>query len=124
VYCISRLRFSDIGGMAEVDEQKVCIKFWVRLGKMYVGIAKNQRKPQLLLLFPLCLITSNVYDNFKAALKANLISCGRMCPCDVIVCLTLNLLKTTIVAPPINASKWKMGFNSAFKGLKYVVSMT
>jgi len=26
VYCISRLRFSDIGGMAEVDEQRVCIK--------------------------------------------------------------------------------------------------
>jgi len=30
--------------------------------------------------------------------------------------LTLNLLTTTIVAPPINASKWRMGFNSAFKG--------
>src|SRR5215510_13160416 len=30
--------------------------------------------------------------------------------------LTLNLLKTTIVAPPSNASKWQMGFNSAFKG--------
>jgi len=34
VYCISHLRFSDIGGMAEVDEQRVCIKFCVRLGKM------------------------------------------------------------------------------------------
>ena len=33
VCCISRLRFSDIGGMAEVDEQRVCIKFCVRLGK-------------------------------------------------------------------------------------------
>jgi hypothetical protein len=33
------------------------------------------------------------------------------------VCLTLNLLTTTIVAPPSNASKWQMGFNSAFKGL-------
>jgi hypothetical protein len=32
--------------------------------------------------------------------------------------LTLNLLMTTIVAPPSNASKWQMGFNSAFKGLK------
>src|SRR5215469_9093831 len=31
-------------------------------------------------------------------------------------CLTLNLLTTTIVAPPSNASKWQMGFNSAFKG--------
>jgi len=31
--------------------------------------------------------------------------------------LTLNLLTTTIVAPPSNASKWQMGFNSVFKGL-------
>jgi hypothetical protein len=31
--------------------------------------------------------------------------------------LTFNLLPTTIVAPPSNASKWQMGFNSAFKGL-------
>ena len=35
--------------------------------------------------------------------------------------LTLNLLTTTIVAPPSNASKWQMGFNSAFKGLKVKV---
>ena len=32
--------------------------------------------------------------------------------------LTLNLLTTTIVAPPSNTKKWQMGFNSAFKGLK------
>jgi len=31
--------------------------------------------------------------------------------------LTLNLLTTTIVAPPSKASKWQMGFNSEFKGL-------
>jgi hypothetical protein len=31
--------------------------------------------------------------------------------------LTLNMLTTTIVAPPSNASKWQMGFNSEFKGL-------
>ena len=30
--------------------------------------------------------------------------------------LTLNLLTTTIVAPPSNATKWQLGFNSAFKG--------
>ena len=36
--------------------------------------------------------------------------------------LTLNLLTTTIVAPPSNASKWQMGFNSAFKGL--ILSLT
>ena len=35
------------------------------------------------------------------------------------IVLTLNLLTTTIVAPPSNASKWQMGFNSAFKGLNY-----
>jgi hypothetical protein len=28
---------------------------------------------------------------------------------------------TTIVAPPSNASKWQMGFNFAFKGLKVKV---
>jgi len=27
------------------------------------------------------------------------------------------MLTTTIVAPPSNASKWQVGFNSAFKGL-------
>jgi len=36
------------------------------------------------------------------------------------VLLTLNLLTTTIVAPPSNASKWQMGFNSAFKRLIFV----
>jgi hypothetical protein len=34
--------------------------------------------------------------------------------------LTLNLLTTTIVVPPSNASKWQMGFNSAFKGLNVI----
>ena len=38
--------------------------------------------------------------------------------------LTLNLLTTTIVAPPSNASKWQMGFNSAFKGLKLLKYLT
>ena len=31
--------------------------------------------------------------------------------------LTLKPLTSTIVAPSSNASKWQMGFNSAFKGL-------
>jgi len=35
----------------------------------------------------------------------------------VIVLLTLNLLTTTIVALPSNASEWQLGFNSVFKGL-------
>jgi hypothetical protein len=30
--------------------------------------------------------------------------------------LTLNLLTSTIVAPPRNASKWQTGFNSAYPG--------
>ena len=34
-----------------------------------------------------------------------------------IILLTLNLLTTSIVAPPSNAIKWQMGFNSAFKAL-------
>ena len=33
------------------------------------------------------------------------------------VSLTLILLKWTIWRAPSNASKWRMGFNSAFKGL-------
>ena len=36
--------------------------------------------------------------------------------------LTRNLLTTTIVAPSSNASKWQMGFNSAFKGLNAELS--
>ena len=37
--------------------------------------------------------------------------------------LTLNLLTTTIVAPPSNASKWQMGFNSAFKWLTELLNI-
>jgi hypothetical protein len=33
--------------------------------------------------------------------------------------LTLTLLTWTIWRAPTNASKWRMGFNSAIKGLKY-----
>ena len=36
--------------------------------------------------------------------------------------LTLILLTWTIWRAPTNASKWRMGFNSAFKGLKYKLS--
>ena len=37
--------------------------------------------------------------------------------------VTLNLLTTAIVAIPSNASKWQMGFNSAFKGLNTIPQM-
>jgi hypothetical protein len=40
-----------------------------------------------------------------------------MVVCFVCFCLTLNLLTSTIDAPPSNASKWQMGFNSSFKGI-------
>jgi hypothetical protein len=39
---------------------------------------------------------------------------------QILTPLTLNLLTTTIFAPPSNASKWQMAFNSAFKGLKHI----
>ena len=45
-------------------------------------------------------------------------ACSRVDFTYSVLCLTLNLLTTTIVAPPCNANKWQMGFNSAFKGLK------
>ena len=37
--------------------------------------------------------------------------------------LTLNLPTTTIVAPPSNASKWQIGFNSAFKELSHMAAV-
>jgi hypothetical protein len=45
-----------------------------------------------------------------------------ICKCFIVnkfseLYLTLKLLTTTIAAPPSNASKWQVGFNSAFKGL-------
>jgi hypothetical protein len=43
---------------------------------------------------------------------------------DMRITLTLNLLTTTVVAPPSNASKWQMGFNSAFKVLIYNLNTT
>ena len=45
--------------------------------------------------------------------------CSIFCPCVFYFSeLTPNLLMTTIVETPSNASKWQMGFNSAFKGLR------
>ena len=67
---------------------------------MYGGRDSQYISSLLLLLFKLF---SLVFCYVAVYLKAN---------------LTLNLLTTTIVAPPSNASKWQMGFNSAFNGLK------
>ena len=44
--------------------------------------------------------------------------------CDIgefSLCLTLILLTWTIWRAPTNASKWRMGFNSAFKGLTLIL---
>jgi hypothetical protein len=54
---------------------------------------------------------------FQFAIKDINIAIYRYLACCFVRVLTLNLLTTTIVAPPSNASKWQMGFNSAFKGL-------
>jgi len=68
-----------------------------------------------------------------------MLTAGLSCKCNTEICiylchmevkthsfrtsvLTLNLL-TAIVAPPSNASKWQMGFNSAFKGLMELMSI-
>ena len=37
-----------------------------------------------------------------------------------VLCLTLTLLTWTVWRAPTNASKWRMGFNSAFKGLNRI----
>ena len=37
--------------------------------------------------------------------------------------LTLILLTWTIWRAPTNASKWRMGFNSAFKGLRIILNL-
>ena len=50
VYCIGRLRFSDINGTAEVDEQRVCIKFCVRLGKTVSEVKETVINDPTLLL--------------------------------------------------------------------------
>jgi hypothetical protein len=57
----------------------------------------------------------NKYGSFAEFRCHNLQGLG--CRNIVLVFLTLNLLTTTIIAPPSNASKWQKGFNSAFKGL-------
>ena len=49
--------------------------------------------------------------------KINVVSRYLLVSFGVLDLLTLNLLTTTIVAPPSNACKWQMGFNSAFRGL-------
>ena len=64
-------------------------------------------------LLNLCL--SYIILHYDNTIAPNLTISPSIAPNSV---LTLNLLTTTIVAAPSNASKWQMGFNSAFKGLK------
>ena len=63
---------------------------------------------------------TNLTKRIKRRLKTAATALEIIC---LAVCLTLNLLTTTIVAPPSNASKWQMVFNSAFKGLKMHVKV-
>jgi len=54
---VSRLRFSDIRGMVEVDEQRLCIKLCVRLGKT----------------------GSETFEMLKQAFGDSCMSCSRTC---------------------------------------------
>jgi hypothetical protein len=56
-------------------------------------------------------------DNKPFLNISNLSTEYKKCVFKYISSLTLNLLTTTIVAPPSNASKWQIGLNSVFKGL-------
>ena len=47
-----------------------------------------------------------------------MIECVKLLVENLHAVLTLILLRSTIWRAPTNASKWRMGFNSAFKGLK------
>jgi hypothetical protein len=58
------------------------------------------------------LIKCAVFDVFLSLFRVNIVTQR-----EDSISLTLNLLTTTIVTSPSNASKWQMGFNSAFKGL-------
>jgi len=56
--------------------------------------------------------------------KLNFGSCNvREVIAGLVYGLTLNLLMTTIFAPPSNTSKWQKGFNSAFKGLNMNIGL-
>jgi len=62
---------------------------------------------------------SNIKFNVVMLTVGTIVRDGRVmsAECNYTLSLNFNLLKTTIVAPPSNASKWQMGFNSALKGL-------
>ena len=78
---------------------------------MLKEVAAERVFPQVPRFLPVSIITKLV--NTHLQLNISLIRRTREGGQD----LTLNLLMTTIVAPPSNASK-SMGFNSAFKGLR------
>ena len=58
-------------------------------------------------------MASDSYDSFSTSLY----SVGKTGKWMIAVSLTLILLTWTIWRAPTNASKWRMGFNSAFKVL-------
>jgi hypothetical protein len=82
---------------------------FVEIWKAAVPLFPQPVRLQICPMFILC-IFCYVYDIYKFTFKnyRHTIDTLR---------LTLNLLTTTIVAPPSNVRKWQIGFNSAFKGL-------
>jgi hypothetical protein len=66
--------------------------------------------------------STNIPFLYKSDCKSSFLCHGKYFGHEISCCssLTLNLLTTTIVAPPSNSSKWQMGFNSAFRGLNTV----
>jgi len=62
-------------------------------------------------------------QNITFLFRKLLVSTSQIEILEILVCLTLNLLTTTIVAPPSNDSKWQMGFNSVFKGLMLTLNV-
>jgi hypothetical protein len=62
-------------------------------------------------------VTSDNLKRTKSVIRLNVKIMMMMMMIIIIIQLTLNLLTATIVAPPSNASKWQVGFNSVFKGL-------
>jgi hypothetical protein len=94
--------------MAKNPENNVLMGIWPAL---YTKVLKSH--------------TCTHTQNTKTKQSEGMYNCGFYHIYNTTNILTLNLLTTTIVAPPSNASKWQMGFNSVFKGLIHtLISMS
>ena len=61
--------------------------------------------------------SQNFALGLRKTTKKKLFNIASICVKDSCIILTLTLLTWTIWRAPTNASKWRMEFNSAFKGL-------